>query len=102
MLLTARIALLLLSLRPSPGPTTPDSAAIRRDVVYLASDALAGRGTGTPGNDSASAWIARRYAAMRIAPLGASGDAYFQPFTAHLAPHAGRPSTLETRNVVAV
>ena len=45
------------------GPATPDSGAVRRDIAYLASDALEGRGTGTPGNDSAAAYIARRFAA---------------------------------------
>ena len=38
------------------------------DVRYLASDALEGRGTGTPGNDSAAAYIARRFAAAGLAP----------------------------------
>ncbi len=31
------------------------------DIRYLTSDALMGRGTGTPGNDSAAAYIARRF-----------------------------------------
>jgi hypothetical protein len=38
-----------------------DTALLRRDINYLASDALEGRLTGTPGNDSAAAYIARRY-----------------------------------------
>src|SRR5687768_10533106 len=45
-----------------------DSLAIRRDISYLSSDALEGRGTGTPGNDSAAAYIARRYAMLGLAP----------------------------------
>lgn len=50
--------------RSSSGPAPvadPDTAAVMRDVRYLASDALEGRGTGTAGNDSAAAYIARRF-----------------------------------------
>lgn len=47
----------------------PDSAAIRRDVAYLASDALEGRATGSAGNDSAAAYIARRFQALGLQPL---------------------------------
>jgi len=41
----------------------PDSLRVRRDIEYLASDALEGRGTGTPGNDSAAMFAVRRAAA---------------------------------------
>jgi hypothetical protein len=51
-----------------------DTTILRRDVVYLASDALEGRLTGTPGNDSAAAYIARRYAALRLQPAFAKRD----------------------------
>ena len=59
--------------------STPDSLAIRRDIEYLASPALAGRLTGTPGNDSAAAYIARRYAASASRELA---PAYLQHFVA--------------------
>lgn len=42
---------------------------MRVDLAYLASPALAGRLTGTPGNDSAAAFIARRYSELGM--LGA-------------------------------
>lgn len=99
------------------GPATADSGAIRRDVAYLASDALEGRGTGTRGYDSAAAYVARRYAALRLRPAWTSDDArcadpdtrprcapFFQPFTARSAAlaHAGGPSELRTQNVVAL
>src|SRR5918993_1989777 len=45
----------------------PDTAALMRDVRYLAGDALEGRGTGTAGNDSAAAYIARRFAGLGLA-----------------------------------
>ena len=94
----------------------PDTMGIRRDVEHLASDALEGRGTGTAGNDSAAAYIARRFESLRLAtlPNGCQGsDAslharcerkYFQPFIARsaAAAHAGLPSELPSQNVVAM
>jgi hypothetical protein len=110
--------------QPSP-PTTaatrdgriaPDTLAIRRDVEHLASAALEGRGTGTAGNDSAAAYIARRFESLRLAtlPSGCQGSPaalhqrcerkYFQPFVARsaAAAHAGLPSELPSQNVVAL
>ena len=114
----------LAACQPSPSATTagretriaPDSMVIRRDVEHLASDALEGRGTGTAGNDSAAAFIARRFESLRLAtlPNGCEssdgllstrcGRKYFQPFVARsaAAAHAGLPSELPTQNVVAV
>lgn len=43
-----------------------DTTLVRRDIDYLASPALEGRLTGTPGNDSAAAYIARRYGALHL------------------------------------
>jgi len=40
------------------GSASPDSMSIRRNIEYLASEKLAGRLTGTPGNDSAAAYLA--------------------------------------------
>ncbi|HUF30543.1 MAG TPA: hypothetical protein VMM77_07735, partial [Gemmatimonadaceae bacterium] len=39
----------------SPAAAAADTATLRSDVTFLASDLLAGRGTGTPGYDSAAA-----------------------------------------------
>jgi hypothetical protein len=80
----------------------PDSAAVLRDIAYLASDRLEGRGTGTPGNDSAAAYLARRYAALGLAP--AAAGSFVQPFTAHsmAMAHAGRSEGLGAQNVVAL
>lgn len=50
------------------GSTVPDSVQVRLDIETLASDALEGRRTGTPGNDSAAMYLARRYAAPRPLP----------------------------------
>src|SRR5919106_1708048 len=72
----------------STGATTADSARVRRDIEYLASDALEGRATGTPGNDSAAAFAAQRYASLQLRALS---PGYLQPFTARSAmlAHAG-------------
>jgi len=90
----------------SPGetalrPATPDTTTLRRDVAYLASDALEGRGTGTPGNDSAAAYIARRFRSLGLtAPL----LGFLQTFDARPAAAAqhGLPPSLRTQNVVAL
>jgi Zn-dependent M28 family amino/carboxypeptidase len=83
----------------APGPATmPDSLRIRQDIEYLASPALAGRLIGTPGNDSAAAYIARRYAALDLRPLSAG---YLQHFVAR-PPVRNAPSpSIPTQNVMA-
>ena len=100
------------------GPAAADSAALRRDVAWLADDALEGRATGTPGNDSAALYIARRFQSLGLeAPLAASAGCpaasngaptclagYAQPFTARSAAlaHSGQPFELPTRNVIGI
>jgi hypothetical protein len=42
-------------------PLSSAQTRLHADITYLASQALSGRLTGTPGNDSAAAFIARRY-----------------------------------------
>ena len=89
-----------------------DTANIRRDIAHLASDALEGRGTGTVGNDSAAAYLARRYEALKLEPAvrrecaarSACRASFLMPFTAQsvAAAHAGVPGGLTTQNVVAV
>jgi aminopeptidase YwaD len=86
------------SVRPGvSGAALPDSARLRADIDFLASDALEGRGTGTAGNDSAAAFVARRYAALGLRPMSAG---YLQPFAARPSAHAGAAVTLPTQNVV--
>jgi hypothetical protein len=82
------------------GMPTPDSMRVRSDIEYLASDALQGRGTGTPGNDSATAWAARRYAALGLRPILPT---FLQPFVARSAmlAHNGVAAELPSNNVVA-
>jgi hypothetical protein len=77
------------------GASVPDSTAIRRDVAFLADDRLEGRATGSAGNDSAAAYLVRRYGALGLA-------ARSQPFTAHPPVRDGTPLALPTRNVYAI
>lgn len=71
-------------------------ADIRKDVDYLASDANMGRrtphpGLGSPGYDSAAAYIARFLKAQGVKPMGDNGT-YFQHYTV-------TESTLDTTKV---
>src|SRR5437867_12285002 len=74
-----------------------DARALHSDIAYLASDRLEGRGTGTPGNDSAAAYIAKRFATLGLTPLAPDFEQQFvaQPLTAHNA----APVSLRTQNV---
>ena len=66
---------------------TPDSLSIRRDIEVLASPKFAGRLTGTPGNDSAAAYLARRYASFGLKPTSPS---FIQKFVARPPAHSGQ------------
>ncbi len=87
---------------PISSKLTADSAVVLNDIAYLSSDALDGRLTGTPGNDSAAAYIARRYAALNM--VAALPGRYIQPFEARPASdaHAGRTAPRKTQNVIAI
>jgi hypothetical protein len=71
---------------PVAPPLKP--AGIAADIEYLASRPLAGRETGTPGNDSAAVFLARRHQALGLpgafqawcASGVACGVSYFQYF----------------------
>ncbi len=102
----------------APVPAAPDTASLRRDVTFLASDLLAGRGTGTAGYDSAAAYVVRRWQQLELTPVlldnaegcGSAGQGmvcdsvYQQHFVARsaAAAHAGVDSELPTSNVAAL
>ncbi|GLC27148.1 M20/M25/M40 family metallo-hydrolase [Roseisolibacter agri] len=67
-LLAAPLAALPTALAAQARPVSASAAQerLRRDIAYLASDRLEGRFTGSPGNDSAAAYIARRFAALKL------------------------------------
>jgi hypothetical protein len=61
---------------------TITAADMRARIAYLASDALRGRDTPSPGLDTAAAWIAREFQRLGLEPGGENGT-FFQryPFT---------------------
>ncbi len=87
--------------RALPTAAHADSTVIRRDIEFLASDRLEGRLAGTPGNDSAAAYLARRYRSLGLTELV---PGYLQPFDALSAQdaHMGRTQPRPTQNVVAL
>ena len=52
-----------------------DAARIKRDIDVLAHDRWEGRATCTPGIDSAAAYIAKRFADLKLAPAGSRDSA---------------------------
>src|SRR2546428_10642191 len=89
--LTLIIALSLTAiLAQQPQPTTPSVDRIRQVITYLASDALEGRRTGTPGANDAAHYIAGemnrfglRPAMQSARPARTRGEnlaRYLQPF----------------------
>src|SRR2546430_6976936 len=55
---------------------------LKADVSFLASDALQGRATPSPGLDAAAEYIASRFRRAGLEPVG--DDGYFQTGTYHL------------------
>lgn len=87
--------------RYTPADLNARPDAIQRDIAYLADDRLEGRLTGTPGNDSAAAYIARRYSALN---LKTPSPGYLQSFDALSAEdaHLGRMTPRRSQNVIAI
>jgi hypothetical protein len=52
-----------------------------KDIEYLASDELAGRGLGTEGLDRAADYIARQFSDAGLLPCGDGSDDFFQAWT---------------------
>lgn len=52
---------------------------LKSNIAYLASDMLAGRATGTPGEKESAEFIAAEFAKLKLKPKGVDG--YFQTFT---------------------
>src|SRR5262245_53211679 len=62
----------------APAPAKGAEDRIRRDVTYLASEALEGRGAFTRGLEKAADHIAAEFKSAGLAPVKGG---YFQPFT---------------------
>ena len=75
------VALTLLALSvlacssPEPPPSI-DASRIKKDIEYLASDELGGRGPGTPDEDKTIEYIAREFEQAGAAPAGENGTYY--------------------------
>ena len=70
---------------------------IQVDVVYLASDLLMGRETGTPGEDMAAQYIAHRFESIGLAPKG-NGGTWYQSFDFNYVPNPHKPDDKEARS----
>jgi len=87
----------------APATHSRQAAADLNEIRHLASDALDGRLTGSPGNDSAAVYLARQFRALGLRPGGDEGT-YLQHWTVNPtsgtreAGVAGRA----TQNVVAI
>lgn len=77
---------------------------LRRDVTYLASDKLKGRGTATPEEQKAARYIARQFKKAGLKPMGDNGTWYHTfTFKKSSDPHGGETAdapVLTSRNVV--
>jgi Zn-dependent M28 family amino/carboxypeptidase len=73
---------------------------VRADIAFLASDVLAGRRAGEPGNDSAAAFIARRFIALGLeSPAGVARLQRIHYESAELA-RVGYPNGVSADNVL--
>lgn len=87
--------LLAFSLNTAMGQAyLPSVKRIKSTVAYLASEKLKGRGTAEKGSKTASAWVARQFKKLGLAP--GNGGSYFQDFTFDRNKHTNIPS----RNVL--
>ena len=68
-----------------------DSSRLAADVTFLASDALGGRSTPSPGLDSAASYLVRRLTELGLTPGGDSGT-----FLQHYAIRVTRRDTTDT------
>ena len=64
-----------------------------QDVRYLASPALGGRGSGSPGLTKAAEYIAGQFSRAGLKPMGANGG-YFQSFPIATEARVSGPNTL--------
>src|SRR5882672_7994064 len=61
-------ALSLAALAQQPGSSTPSINRLQQIIAYLASDALEGRRTGTPGANDAAHYIAGEFSLLGLHP----------------------------------
>lgn len=93
-LLIFRLLASSMSLKAQLSPET----MIRVDVVYLASDDLEGRQTGTVGEAMAADYISERMLKMGLSPKGS--EEWFQAFKFNSNPHGGSQLDKMGKNVI--
>jgi hypothetical protein len=82
------------AVQAATGPTLALSPTrFMRDVIWLASDDLKGRGDGSPELDRAADYIAREFRRAGLKPAG-DHNSYFQTFEITVGAQAGRNSRL--------
>jgi aminopeptidase YwaD len=116
-LLLGGVACRSTSVNGAGSASVSDSTRLLQDVTVLSSESMEGRGTGTAGNDSAAAYIARRFEAIGLTPVVRRGDpatcaadaaseaclpGYVQPFEARSALTAHATQAPRTQNVLGV
>jgi len=90
------------------GPRVPiDPEDLAPPIHVLTSDALEGRGTGSPGGEKAARFIAGEFRKIGLRPLGLAepddpeptpdGSGYFQPFVATVGGDLGSGNVLSAR-----
>jgi hypothetical protein len=62
-------------------PPVFSEARMLKDIEYLASEELKGRGLGTPGLDKAADYIAKQFSDAGLRPCGDRSDDFFQTWT---------------------
>jgi len=86
-------------------PAAISADVLRLRVTYLASEELAGRGSGTRGNEKAARYIAKAFKEAGLKPVGTKrqndptakmdGSGYFQPFPFPAGVARGKDNRLE-------
>ena len=71
-----------------------------KDIEYLASDELAGRGLGTVGLDKAADYIAKQFADAGLLPCEDGSDDYFQTWTENV--NMPERDTVTIKNVIGI
>ncbi|WP_245678314.1 M20/M25/M40 family metallo-hydrolase [Chondromyces crocatus] len=77
------------------GPDAAGAARVKADVVALTTQEMDGRGTGTEGARLAAEFVARRFAELKLSPLGDAGpegQAFLQAFEARVGAEVEAPT----------
>ncbi len=84
----------LVAAGPEAAPPLPPARWMQEEVKTLASPAMDGRGSGTPGADLAAAHIAAVFRGAGLVPRG-EGGTFLQPFSVPTGLRLGTPNALD-------